>query len=400
MTKRNIVYILITLTFLISALYSGEKILYVIAYVLLMLPIISVTLLFVTVLRYKYFENIEDAKVQRGQRFLYALNVSNEDIFIYPYIKAVFYKGDMMLGDAFDDCLFYLWPGKSYSLQKEVYCNHIGVYDVGVKSFEFRDFFGFFNLSTSFMHDKKQIKVYPRIIPLQKFNLLCTAYKDSSQSSVENGMEDRTEITEVKKYASGESLKNIHWKLSAKRNELMTKKFNSSQNRNVYVYCDMNIKHQEEFLDVRDMIIESCIAVLNNCLARGIPATLFLNNSQMKTIPINNRKSFEAVYEMFFKMPFEQQGISLAHIIHANQQRAIHSKDTILITGNTSEDLFNSSIRLKVSGEEIGFIYTAPRGAKESTFDQKFIQGLMENGINTYILHSVDDIQRVLEQTG
>ncbi len=401
MAKRNIIYTLVTFAFLMSALYSGEKILYVAAYVLLMLPIISGLALLVTVLRYKYFEDISTPQVQRGQKRLYTLNVSNEDIFVYPYIRVVFYTGHLKLRSDFNDQLFYLWPGKSYTLQKEVYCKHIGVYDIGVKSFEFRDFFGLFNMRISLRAEKKQVKVYPRMISLQNFKLFCTAYQDASQSSMKKGMEDRSEITEVKKYASGESLKNIHWKLSAKRNELMTKKFNIPHNRSVFVYCDLNIAHQgEDFLDVKDMIIESCIAVLNDCLLKGIPATLFLNDASMTTMSINNRKSFEAIYEMLFKMPFKQQMTVLADIIHANQKRNIKTQDTVLITSNTSEALFNRLIRLKVSGEQIGFIHATISNGQGSTFDQKFINGLTENGIYTYILQSADDIQNVLNQTG
>ncbi|MBZ4647016.1 MAG: hypothetical protein JG777_2505, partial [Clostridia bacterium] len=110
MVKRNLIYFIIFAAFFLSALYSGEQVLYMISYAMLFLPLVSLLLLIITVLRYKYVEQIEKRQAVRGEVLNYSLDVYNEDVFLYPYIKTNFYAGNFLTNNLFNDETFYIPP--------------------------------------------------------------------------------------------------------------------------------------------------------------------------------------------------------------------------------------------------------------------------------------------------
>lgn len=399
MLKRNVIYICVFLIFWISALYSGEKILYYISYILLFVPAISLALLILTMFRYKCFEKLDRRETFRGERVKYELKVYNEDIFLYPYIKAIFHADNFVTRTIFSDETFYLSPGKSYRIEKDVSCQHIGRYMIGVKLFEFVDFFRFFRLRSYYDRDNKQLLVLPRIVQLDKFKVLNTSYIESFQTGNQTGMEDYSEITEIKKYIPGLPLKNVHWKLSAKKNELMTKKFSSPHNRNISLYVDVHYEglKNEKFLFVRDIIIETTLAVLKFCLSKTIPVKVYFNDPNLTRVSFANQYDFDIIYSKLFNMNFEST-ISLGNMLMINrEQYGEITRDIILITANLNEDLYDHLVHFKLSGKDITFIYASPDDLETILFSRQFMNGLHENKINTYIIKHADEIKKVLE---
>ncbi|MCG8500878.1 MAG: DUF58 domain-containing protein [Firmicutes bacterium] len=398
MLKRNLLYLLILSIFWISALYSGEKILYFISYILLFLPVISLAFLVIIVLRYKYVENIDKRQAIRGQTVKYALNVYNEDVFFYPYIKAIFYSDHFITKAIFNDETFYLVPKKNYYTEREVYCKHIGQYRIGVKAFEFKDFFGFFRYRSKFYSENKEVRVSPRVIPLETFKVLATDYADSFKTGSRSGMEDYSEITEINRYVPGQPLKNIHWKLSAKRSELMTKKFNNPQNRCVTIYADVSnhgINDEDLFL-VKDIVIESTLAILKFCIRQSIPVAVCLNDDRLTRFSVTNQYDFDAIYNKLFYIDFKSD-LAFDSILQLDHEQYADSKDVMVITANLHNGLYDELVNLKLAGKNITLIYPVKDKGLRAGYAEKFIQGLKENGVHIYNIRHADEIKKVLE---
>ena len=68
----------------------------------------------------------------------------------------------------------------------------------------------------------KYITVYPKIIYLEKFRLK-TDFMSEAQAMLNTRDEDMTTISDVRKYQYGDSLRRIHWKLTARTQELMVR---------------------------------------------------------------------------------------------------------------------------------------------------------------------------------
>ena len=50
---------------------------------------------------------------------------------------------------------------------------------------------------------------------------------------------DRLEVSDVREYRLGDTLKSIHWKLTARADEPIVREYNAGQTQTVYVYCDL-----------------------------------------------------------------------------------------------------------------------------------------------------------------
>jgi hypothetical protein len=369
-----------------------------ISYAMLFLPLVSLLLLIITVLRYKYVEQIEKRQAVRGEVLNYSLDVYNEDVFLYPYIKTNFYAGNFLTNNLFNDETFYIPPLGSYHIEKQVYCEHIGHYDIGVKSFEFKDFFGFFKISSNFHNENKEVKILPRIVELNNFKVLNAYNSDSFHPGNRPGMEDYSEITEIKKYTPGLPLKSVHWKLSARRNELMAKKFNTPQSQLICLYVDVRnfICTDQSCFAVRDIIIESAIAVLWFCFKKSVPIVLCLNDVNLTRLKVVTRDDFNRAYHKLLRMDFENY-LSLNDIVKLSREEYVTSNHIITVTAHLDNDLYDTIINLKFSGKNTTLIYASSKHTFNEDYVGNFIDGLKENGIYTYQIAHADEIKKVLE---
>ncbi|MGE4282662.1 MAG: DUF58 domain-containing protein [Clostridia bacterium] len=398
MTKRNVIYFIVFICVLILALYREEKILYTLVFTIMILPLLSLIFLIITVLKYRYTERLDKMEIIRGDVIKYSLDVYNKDFFLYPFVRMSFYSDSFTAKSVFSDEVFYILPRSKYHIEKEIICDHIGNYDVGVRLVEFRDYFGFFKLSRTFHNKHKKISILPRITELNHFKALSMVSSESSHYGSRFGMEDYSEIAEIKKYTSGLPLKKIHWKLSAKRNELMIKDFNASQNSSAYLFIDINrlISNKPNDMFLKDIIIESTLAILKFCLKKSISIHVSFNDMNFSKLRVDSKKDFNCVYDRLFKMGFE--GISpFADMFNRNKGQLLDFNNLIIIAADYTNDLFDSLVKLKLSGKRVTLLSSVSSKPFIESYCDIFLEGLLKNGINVYKVSHADEIKKALE---
>ncbi|WHH60293.1 DUF58 domain-containing protein [Petroclostridium sp. X23] len=398
MFKRNVLYFFVFACFCISALYSGEKVLFAIFITMLLIPFISLLFLVVAVLRYKYVEQMDKNEILRGHVLRYSCKVYNKDLFPYPFVQVNFYADDFTAEEIFEDETFYLNPLNRYDIDKEIICEHIGIYHIGIKSFYFRDFFGFFEITSKPRNGKKEIKILPKIVELNGFKVGRTTNSDSIHFTSKIGMEDYSEIAEVNKYIPGLPLKSIHWKLSAKRNELMSKKFSNPQSSLTYLLADISclMKIDKNNSLVKDIIIETIIAVLNFFVRKEIPIHLCFNDSSDKRLRVGSKREFREVYHKLLRADFKEI-FPFDNMLHLSRVDLAECNEVIVIGTDCSESLFNRLVNLKLAGKDVIFIYPISAIDRKSLDFSRFLQGLQENGIFVYTISHADEIKKTLE---
>lgn len=143
------------------------------------------------------------------------------------------------------------------------------------------------------------VTVLPRRIsaPLPGRSINDTA---SSSSAAVSGS-DRAELTEIKEYVPGDPMRNIHWKLSTKVEELMTKHFGAENGLMTCVVADSAERYGldtgtdidiNEFCD--DAICEICCYIVSSALLEGRKAALIYNDTH-KNRKATERKQFESI---------------------------------------------------------------------------------------------------------
>ena len=130
-------------------------------------------------------------------------------------------------------------PGKAQTVYPyTLRCSKRGYYPIGPLRLNTGDLFGFVDAGwqeTQPVH----LTVYPRVFALEKLGLPSRS-PFGSQASRQRLYEDPTRLAGVRDYTPGDSLRNIHWKATAREDVLQVKKFQPAIALNVTVVLDLN----------------------------------------------------------------------------------------------------------------------------------------------------------------
>ena len=120
----------------------------------------------------------------------------------------------------------------------KLWCKKRGYYSIGPLVLRTGDLFGFASASWQEVATVN-MTVYPQVVPLQELGL-SSRLPFGSLSSPHRLFDDPTRIAGVRDYISGDSMRSIHWKASAREDTLLVKKFQPAIALNVSIVLDLN----------------------------------------------------------------------------------------------------------------------------------------------------------------
>jgi len=152
--------------------------------------------------------------------------------------------------------------------------DHIGVYTAGIKMLQIYDLLGIFSITIRVGKDF-QVTVLPK--PYKSAEMyfddkLLTENQNTQKSTVSDGFD----YTGVREYALGDSMKRIHWKLSAHSSEYMTKITETSRKSDVTVVIDFVAASQDREIlpSIYDCLIETALSYIEQALSKDIEYSL------------------------------------------------------------------------------------------------------------------------------
>jgi len=345
----------------------------------------------------KYTQKIDKKNLIKGEKIHFNFSIHNEFFLIYPFIRVVFYEMDYIFGRQTKALEFALNPFSHKSFECEWECKYRGDYTVGIDYIEIKDFLGFFSFFY-YIREPKEIKVYPRISMLNYFNLN-TSYISESDSIVKSNKEDMSNISDIRKYVYGDTLRKIHWKATAKRNELMVKNYDNTAQIYVNLLLDLKENHfgEEKNMIIEDQVIECIVAVTHYCLRHWIPVKLVYYNEGIKSIEGKNALDFEIFYDFMRKAKFNQN-INFSDVISTYLSNEMEKSNWILFTVNLEYDLYDQLYEMSCAGYNIILIYISPEDLVTINKDEeeKIIEGLKDIGVKVIKVNIRDDIKQVL----
>ena len=398
MKQSRILYISLFLSALIFAYFNGGKVPYVLLYTIILLPLISLAYTFAVYMRFKYGQELDKKFVTKGDKVNFIFSINNEDFFIYPYVRVTFHGAKTIFENQFQVKNFSLQPfcGRNYSF--ELQCNYRGNYEIGINSVEMEDFFGLFIFKYK-IFEPKYVTVYPKIVYLERF-MLKTDFMSESHSILNNRNEDMTTISDVRKYAYGDSLKRIHWKLTAKAQDFMVKKYQSTSETNTLMLLDLhkNTFKSGENIIIEDKVIESIVAVLYYCLYNWIPVNLVFFSGKLMSIQAKNHLLFSEIFEILAKIKFNET-VPVKDLLEIYVNNTLSKTNILIFTSNLDYELYNQIYKTSNSGFDVSIIYTSPEKltGEKNTDAENILTFLPEIGVNSYRINIDDNIKEILE---
>ena len=118
-----------------------------------------------------------------------------------------------------------------------LYCRRRGYYKIGPLGLNTSDLFGFVETRWTEAGDSTII-VYPQIVPLSRLGL-SSRMPFGNLATRRQITDDPSKLSGVRGYASGDSLRRIHWKATAHEGTLLVKKFQPSQELPLFIVLDL-----------------------------------------------------------------------------------------------------------------------------------------------------------------
>ena len=169
---------------------------------------------------------------------------------------------------------------KSYQMinfSKKLNCLYHGYYRVGKVIVNLYDPLLLSSKTLTF-NKEVDVTVHPKIYPLSHFKVDANAFLGTFQSHFKDPT-DRTSIANIRTYQHGDALKDIHWKISAKRHALHTKTFEQVLRQKCIIILDGYKGHTLEGVTINDeeMLTSFVTSLAYQLLEREIQTSLYVN---------------------------------------------------------------------------------------------------------------------------
>ena len=181
-------------------------------------------------------------------------------------------------------------------------------------------------------HEKQMVAVYPSYIQMKKYEFLAM-----SNRLTEFGLKKirrighTMEFEQIKNYISGDDIRTINWKATAKRGQLMVNQYQDEKSQPIYSLIDLGrvMKMPFEELKLLDYAINSCLAFSNIALRKNDKAGLITFSKKVKTsLAASNKKTHlnqinEALYNTTTDFTDSDFGYLYAYIKRNINQRSL-----------------------------------------------------------------------------
>lgn len=231
-----------------------------------------------------------------------------------------------------------------------------GIYNLGDNDLNISDLFSIFEIR-KYYNFHEVIKVYPRIsdikgIEVNGYNLIRNIV------NFKGTLEDISAVKDIRKYNEGDSLKKVHWKLSAKYGQLYVKNFDNVSGEKCTLLFNMN--EDDYFIEnghiIEEKIVGACVSVINNMQIRDITCDVYINNSSFQKFSIESREDFNSLME-YFLVNKSKGKMEYIKFIYSNLENIHKSSWLGILTHKVDEKFANCIINIMDMGYRVTVIY-------------------------------------------
>ncbi len=363
MAKYRFLYALIYLGSAAFALAYESKLTYVLFLGVAVLPIVTLVIMILSGLLLKVEVIPDTAYVGKMQDFDVTIKVTNR--FIAPVAP-------MMITGTFQEPDGTILTGRHLVLNAGPLrkCEYVfggciryrGEYQLGVDSIVIYDFLRIFKfklLKNPFCN----VVVTPRRIMLDETNALCADDYDSSITNT--SFMDSGSFASVRKYADGDLMKRVHWKLSAKHDELMVKEMEQNLGSSALIVTDMHAASEDddENMKAADACAEAALAITRKIISDGRSAlnVYHTNASGVGVLSAEKPEDYERLVALFAVLPITDAKHGAEVLIPRAVEQLSSTEPVFVITPRLEASVFTSIVdRIGAACGEIRIYTTDP----------------------------------------
>ena len=214
------------------------------------------------------------AEVVAGEEIKIKYSISNPLPISFPWLELENEFVYRLTGKREGKIIFPLAPKDILRGESVVVCRRRGLYETAAMQLNIGDVMGIFKF-TKRIQEPIMLKVFPEITTLSYFKI--KASQQIGDLKVTDPLfQDISDISDIKQYQIGDSIKKIHWRVSAKYEELMVKNYEERGDTEVLLLLDShsNNYHDDKEYWIEDKLVETAASIIDYCLKQNIQITL------------------------------------------------------------------------------------------------------------------------------
>jgi len=304
--KNRLAYIVVVIVLFQLVYIYEHNMTYAAFYAALMLPLISLAATLVLRRKLVISEELSAYEVVKGGRVRYIFTLNNGSFLLCTNVHVSFGTSSPALEADADDGSFSVLPFKSRSVSFDVTTKYRGVYSVGAESITLYDFLGLFKFRQGYAGGVEFV-VNPSVKPVSGLPMLA-AVQDTAEARSFMQDENYSIISDLRKYQPTDGYKKIHWKLSAKKGELISKNFQITQRTSVSLVFDSSaVKglHGEDAMKREDLMVEALVSVMSEVSGQSCPVELRIMGKDERGAQTG---AFEYLYKVAAGIRFADYG--------------------------------------------------------------------------------------------
>ncbi len=178
------------------------------------------------------------------------LKIVNKTFFPYPSsVVKIYYRNDLSENEEIMKISFPVHPRTSQTLTFRLSSEYCGVLNVKIHHIRIYDYIKLFSCRV-----KTETNAHVYITPDPVIQSVPDAFRtivtdESNEFSKYKSGDDPSEIFELKEFVQGDKINRIHWNLSSKQNQLITKHYSLAVNTSVAIIVDIDFNSTLQKID-------------------------------------------------------------------------------------------------------------------------------------------------------
>lgn len=353
--------------------------------------------LFLQIRTLSWREDVSLGDCRRGESVDFAVDVRNKSVLLSPRIEAMLFVSTLTGGaDAFTRRTFSLLPLEKKRLVFGVRFDHIGRYEAGLYSLRLTDPFGLFS-RTVFNPKRQAVNVLPHIVDISRLTVEQQAAHESLRAAavVNEGMD----YSGIRDYTIGDPLKLIHWKMTARFGEYMSRIYETQVNPTVDILVDGVCEWDDDELIMccYDAVMESALSFDLYARRNGIESRILLpqKTRTMRSFMLDGSSETADVLSALPRLYPPGEISSLPAMLTRLAERRGGTDNIIVCSANLGRDLTSSVLDFRSSGRDALVVAVLPSELDKSVADDRMraLAPLDQSGVSFLCISQVEDLE-------
>ena len=309
--KGKLIYLFLWLVIVYLGILYYSRALLGLAALEFFLPVISFLLLQIAVRKMQIRPCLSIGVAEKNQPVQAGIEIEMKHRIPLPRIRVEFTVRNHFYDQTEQVVLWGMAYGRKTRITKEISSEHCGLLILEIKEVKIYDIFRIFSRKKK-VREKETLAVLPEYYEAAVFLRESTRnfLEESEEYDKNRAGDDPSEVFQIREYHGGDRMQSIHWKLSARTDELMVKEYSLPVGNPVVVFWDMQIGSGET-TGYLDEYLEAGLALSQGLLQAGCEHyAVWFNKKQkdLERIAITEPEDIYLLTERIFSAgPYEEK---------------------------------------------------------------------------------------------